>query len=144
MPRKASGAIKVGTIRERQKNGDIYIYERKTKYDPNKKYSDTISKILIGKIVNGTDEIVDTRPKRRIINPTSGPGVAPPEITRRHVGMLDIICHVADKSGITAEINRAVGRDRGIAQKIQTLAWYAFATDGETWLGIKVDGGQKI
>ena len=34
MLRKASGAINVGIIRERQKNGDIYIYERKTKYDP--------------------------------------------------------------------------------------------------------------
>lgn len=57
MPRKASGAIKVGTVRERQKNGDIYVYERKTKYDPNKKYSDTISKVLIGKIVNGTNDL---------------------------------------------------------------------------------------
>ena len=137
MPRKASGAINVGIIRERQKNGDIYIYERKTKYDPNKKYSDTISKVLIGKIVNGTDEIVDTRPKRRMADHTSGSGVTPTEITRRHVGMLDIVSHVADKSGITTEINKAVGRDRGIAQKLQTLAWYAFATDGETWPGIR-------
>ena len=137
MPRKASGAINVGIIRERQKNGDIYIYERKTKYDPNKKYSDTISKVLIGKIVNGTDEIVDTTPKRRMADHTSGSGVTPTEITRRHVGMLDIVSHVADKSGITAEINKAVGRDRGIAQKLQTLAWYAFATDGETWPGIR-------
>ena len=46
MPRKASGAVKVGTVREKQKNGDIYIYERKTKYDPNKGYSITISKTL--------------------------------------------------------------------------------------------------
>ena len=137
MPRKASGATKVGTVRERQKNGDIYVYERKTKYDPNKKYSVTISKVLIGKIVKGTDEIVDTRAKKRVTDNTSGLEVMPPEITRRHVGMLDIVCHVADKSGVTEEIKRAVGRDRGIVQKIQTLVWYAFATDGESWPGIK-------
>ena len=91
MPRKASGANKCRNYKGTAKNGDIYIYERKTKYDPNKKYSDTISKVLIGKIVNGTDEIVDTRPKRRMADHTSGSGVTPTEITRRHVGMLDIV-----------------------------------------------------
>lgn len=58
--------------------------------------------------------------------------------------MFDIVCHVADKSGITKEINKVAEIDRGKIQKIQMLVWYAFATDGETWLGIKVDGGQKI
>ena len=98
MPRKASGAINVGIIRERQKNGDIYIYERKTKYDPNKKYSDTISKVLIGKIVNGTDEIVDTRPKRRMADHTSGSGVTPTEICLTSFPMLQISPALPQKS----------------------------------------------
>lgn len=137
MPRKASGAIKVGIARERQKNGDIYIYERKTKYDPIKGYSVTISKTLTGKIVNGTDTVVDTRPKRRVAAPISTIGTtAEPKTVKRHVGMLDIVSHVAGKSGISAEISQATGNDKGIAQKIQTLVWYDFATDGETWPGL--------
>ena len=52
MPRKASGAEKISIIRETQENGDIYVYERKTIYDPIKKYNKPISKTLIGKIPN--------------------------------------------------------------------------------------------
>ena len=136
MPRKASGAVKVGIVREKQKNGDIYIYERKTKYDPIKGYSITISKTLTGKIVNGSDKIVATRPKRRSFDQISLTDSSKPEITKRHVGMLDIVNHVADKSGVSAEIIKATGDDKGIAQKIQTLVWYNFATDGETWPGL--------
>lgn len=136
MPRKASGAVKVGIVRERQKNGDIYIYERKTKYDPNKGYSVTISKTLTGKIVNGTDKVVDTRPKRRRVDHVSMIDNDASVVTKRHVGMLDIVSHVAGKSGISAEINRACENDKGIPQKIQTLVWYDFATDGETWPGL--------
>ena len=136
MPRKASGAVKVGIVREKQKNGDIYIYERKTKYDPIKGYSITIAKTLTGKIVNGSDKIVDTRPKRRSFDQVSMIDSSTPEITKRHVGMLDIVSHVADKSGVSAEIIKATGDDKGIAQKIQTLVWYDFATDGETWPGL--------
>ena len=37
MARKHSGEIVTRTIRQRQKNGDIYVIERKTQYDPEKK-----------------------------------------------------------------------------------------------------------
>ena len=136
MPRKASGAVKVGIVRERQKNGDIYIYERKTKYDPNRGYSITISKTLTGKIINGTENVVDTRPKRRSVDQIDMIDNATPKITRRRVGMLDIVSYIAVKSGVCTEINQATGSDKGIAQKIQTLVWYDFATDGETWPGL--------
>ncbi|MCR5093582.1 MAG: transposase [Lachnospiraceae bacterium] len=136
MPRKASGALKTGITRERQKNGDVYIYERKTKYDPIRKYSVTISKTLIGKIVKNTEEMVETRPKRRVIDPMIIEVDATPEISRRHVGMLDIVNHVSEKSGVSAEVNRAAGSDKGIVRKILTLVWYDFATDGETWPGL--------
>ncbi len=136
MPRKSSGTEKTGIIREKQKNGDIYIYERKTKYDPIKQYNITISKTLVGKILSGTSEVINTRPKRKNVNaePHHSPGVLP--AVKQHVGMLDIVNHVSCKSCVTAEVEKATSGHRGLAQKILTLAWYAFASDGETWPGI--------
>ena len=37
MPAKASEEIKARTIRQTQKNGDIYVIERRTRYDPAQK-----------------------------------------------------------------------------------------------------------
>ncbi len=69
MPRKASGVEKISIARDTQDNGDIYVYERKTIYDPIKKYNRILSKTLIGKIPKGSTEMVDTRPKKRpVIN----------------------------------------------------------------------------
>ena len=39
MPAKASCEIKTRTVRQPQKNGDIYVIERQTQYDPVKKYN---------------------------------------------------------------------------------------------------------
>ena len=136
MPRTASGAIKVRTIRETQSNGDIYIYERKTIYDPNLKYNKSLGKTLVGKIPKGTSQIVETRPKRRKqpepLAVTAGMITA----SRRHVGMLDIVAHVAGKSGVARQLDNAIPGDIGLKQKIQTLAWYSFAMDGDTWPGV--------
>ena len=43
MPAKPSGEIKVRTIKSKQKNGDIYIRERRTIYDPEKKCNKVLS-----------------------------------------------------------------------------------------------------
>ena len=136
MPRKASGAVKTGTIRETQSNGDIYIYERKTKYDPIKRYNITVSKTLIGKIIKGTDSVVETRPKKRPISEGDIGKYVKASASRRHVGMLDIVGFVSEKSGVTLEVTKAVASDAGTVQKMLTLAWYAFSTDGQTWPGI--------
>ena len=64
MPRNASGEIKTRIVRQQQKNGDIYVLERKTQYDPDKKYNRVISTTLINKIPKGSSEPVPTRPKR--------------------------------------------------------------------------------
>lgn len=53
MARKHSGEIVTRTIRQRQKNGDIYVIERKTQYDPEKKYNVVLSSKIIGKIPLG-------------------------------------------------------------------------------------------
>ena len=49
---------------ERQKNGDIYIMERQTLYDPEKKYNRILSSRLIAKIPKGEKTPVPTRSKR--------------------------------------------------------------------------------
>lgn len=47
-----------------QKNGDIYVMERQTLYDTDRKYNRIISSKLIAKIPKGTEIPVATRPKR--------------------------------------------------------------------------------
>lgn len=64
MPAKPSGKIKTSIIRQTQKNGDIYILERQTIYDPEKKYNKVLSTKLISKIPKGSEIPVPTRPKR--------------------------------------------------------------------------------
>ena len=39
MPAKPSGEIKTNIVHQPQKNGDIYVLERQTIYDPEKKYN---------------------------------------------------------------------------------------------------------
>ena len=43
MARKHSEEIVTRIIRQRQKNGDIYVIEHQTRYDPEKKYTMDIS-----------------------------------------------------------------------------------------------------
>ena len=64
MPAKASGEIKTRIIHNTQKNGDIYIYERQTVYDLDKKYNRVISSKLLSKIPKGSNSPVPTRPKK--------------------------------------------------------------------------------
>ena len=64
MPAKPSGQIKTSVIKKPQKNGDTYILERRTIYDPEKKYTKVLSTKLIAKIPKGSEIPVPTRPKR--------------------------------------------------------------------------------
>ncbi len=104
MPRKASGAKKVSIIREIQNNGDIYVYERKTIYDPIKRYNRSIGKTLIGKIPKGQTEMIDTRPKKKSVVVLEDQMAKEAKVSRRHVGMLDIVAHVAEKSGVAKQL----------------------------------------
>lgn len=63
MPAKPSGQIKTSVIKKPQKNGDVYILERKTIYDPEKKYTKVLSTKLVSKIPKGSEIPVPTRPK---------------------------------------------------------------------------------
>ena len=136
MPRKASDTEKVSIIKETQSNGDIYVYERKTIYDPNLKYNRSLGKTLVGKIPKGSSEIVETRPKRRRLPASQEKPSETVTASKRHVGMLDIVAHVAGKSGVARQLATAIPNDIGLRQKVQSLSWYSFAMDGNTWPGI--------
>ena len=64
MPAKASGEIKTRIVLDPQKNGDIYVLERQTVYDPDKKWNRVLSTKLLSKIPKGSEIPVPTRPKK--------------------------------------------------------------------------------
>lgn len=134
MPAKPSGEIKTSTIRQTQKNGDIYLLERQTIYDPEKKYNRILSTKLIAKIPKGEKDPVPTRPKRsRKANSDQNSGIV--SATRKHVGMMDIINHIGKVSGIDDAVYAST--DLGTAQKIISLARYLLATNGQSLPGIQ-------
>ena len=134
MPARPSGEIKTKTIRQVQKNGDIYILERKTLYDPEVKYNRVLSTKLISKIPKGETIPVPTRPKRD----KNREAPAETEIVsarRMHAGMMDIIDHIGSASGIDDAVYASA--DIGTAQKIISLARYLLATNGQSLPGIQ-------
>lgn len=133
MPAKPSGEIKTKIIHQSQKNGDIYVLERQTIYDPEKKYNKVLSTRLIAKIPKGEKNPVPTRPKRSR-NAKSAQNM---EISakRTHVGMMDIIDHIGKVSGIDDAIYAS--SDLGTAQKVISLARYLLATNGQSFPGIQ-------
>ena len=133
MPRVASKEPRIITVKVPQKNGDTYIIERKIIYDDKKKFNRVLSSRLMAKIPKDGVNPVPTRPKR------SKSGVLEPKVgiltaSRMRVGMMDIIGHIGDVSGIDSAIYAAT--DTGTAQKIISLARYLLATGGQTLPGI--------
>ena len=133
MLKKSSEEIKTRIIRNTQKNGDIYVLERRTVYDPVKKHNKVISTKLLSKIPKGSEIPVPTRPKRSQSDKKSNFAV---EIsaTRNHIGMMEIIDHIGVSSGIDTGIYSST--DVGTAQKIISLARYLLATNGQSLPGI--------
>ena len=134
MPARASGEVKTMTVNVTQKNGDIYVMERQTLYDPEKKYNRIISSKLIAKIPKGETTPVPTRPKRPK-GAKSTPKSKKISASRTHVGMMDIIQHIGEESGIDSAVYAST--DTGTAQKIISLARYLLATNGQTLPGIQ-------
>ena len=115
MPAKPSGEVKTTTVNVTQKNGDIYVMERQTLYDPEKKYNRILSSRLIAKIPKGEKTPVPTRSKRPKGEKTE-PKSKKLTASRKHVGMMDIIQHIGEESGIDAAVYAST--DQGSAQKI--------------------------
>lgn len=134
MPAKPSGEIKTKIVRQTQKNGDIYVLERKIKYDPEVKYNRVLSTKLISKIPKGETIPVATRPKRSK-NSKSTEKTEIVSARRNHVGMMDIIDHIGSVSGIDDAVYAST--DTETAQKIISLARYLLATNGQSLPGIQ-------
>ena len=132
MPAKPSGEIKTRIIKNSQKNGDIYVLERKTIYDTVKKCNRVLSTKLIAKIPKGSEKQVPTRPKRAYSDSITKKNEI--SASRTHVGMMDIIDHIGSVSGIDEGIYNAT--DTGTAQKIISLARYLLASNGQSLPGI--------
>ena len=136
MPAKASCEVKTRTVRQPQKNGDIYVIERRTQYDPVKRYNVVLSSRIIGKIPKGEKLVVSTRPKRRPGEKVSNSNVPDPPLkaSRKKIGMMDIIDYIGKTSGIDGALYAST--DQGTAQKILSLARYLLATNGQSFPGI--------
>jgi len=133
MPATPSGNIKKSVIKSVRNNGDIYLLERESIYDPEKRYNKIISTKLIGKIPKGSESPVPTRPKV----PNGEKGKVKSGIiaaSRKRIGMTTILNHIGEVSGIDNALYAST--DIGTAQKIISLARYWVATDGASLPGI--------
>ena len=108
-----------------QKNGDIYVYERITAYGPVTKKTVAQQKTLKGKILAGTDVLVPTRPQRTSIRNKS----SNKPTSRTRLGLSDLLNWISVESGISAALYACF--PLGEAAKIDTIAQYWFATDGQ-------------
>ena len=81
MARPYTGKMTVRESRVHQKNGVIYVYERTTKYDREKKMTVTTGRGLKGKILPGTTEIVPARARKQSSVDKKGDNSSPNEIS---------------------------------------------------------------
>lgn len=120
MARKVTGKVTTSQFRRTQKNGDIYVYERTLLYNPEKGYTEQIASKLLGKIPAGGTELEPTRPR------SSSKSTA----VRKTIGAMDILEWVGRESGIDDDL--LASTDRGMAQKIMSVARYWTANPGGT------------
>ena len=123
MPRKASGEPKVKRIERPQSNGDIYIYEVTTLYNPEKRYNEHVSSRLLGKKSPDGNGIVPTRPRRSLKTANN-------TAVRKTVGVTDILEWIGRESGIDDDLFNST--DKGTAQKIISIARFWMANPDKT------------
>ena len=126
MGRTRTGKTHSGQVRVTQKNGDVYVYERVTAYNPDTMKTYTVKKTLIGKIPSGQNEMIPTRPKKKSLNTSHD---VEPTVQASNIGSgaTDILKWVGVESGITEQLHSCF--PEGDAQKIETIAQYFVATD---------------
>ena len=138
MGRNASGTIRTDLVIRNQANGDRYVYERKSQYNKEKGYYVQVgASILLGKMKPGSNDRTDLLPTRPKARPESSKSVNKITTSVSHTGMIEIIRHIEAVSGIKNEIETTFVDYAGLSLKVRTLAWYDFATDGDTWPGIR-------
>ncbi|MCF0253632.1 MAG: hypothetical protein HUK26_04785 [Duodenibacillus sp.] len=118
------------TVRVKQKNGDVYVMERQSVYDPDKGYSRPIGSRMIGKIPAGSDAMVPTRPYRRK-RKEPAEQAAPSGLAGSQALALDrLLGWIGEASGIDEDLCGAARPED--AQKILALARYHVATGART------------
>ena len=79
----------------------------------------TISSKLIGKKLQGSDGIVSTRPRCKLINVTKEVETPLGDVNavRKHVGIMDIVNHMAGSSGIDKDMRDATDLPTAIKER---------------------------
>lgn len=131
MGRPYTGKETISREERTQRNGCIYVYERRSWYDREAGYTRK-SLSLLGIKNPETGEIEETRPKLSA-GTSEGQAAGDLTVTGQQNALISILRYVSEMSGITAEIKEALAKDKGMAQKILTLSWYAFTSDGRNW-----------
>ncbi len=133
MGKVASGKERIDVIHKKQSNGTIYVYERTSYYDPARKFYVPKGTKIIGKILPGTTEVIQTRPKapngtrkKAAVTKTTSPGGV--QASRVRYGASAILKHIGKSSGIDDDVYQCC--DEGTAKKIIALARYYLQTDG--------------
>lgn len=116
--------LKTKIVRERRKNGDIYVRERTVRYNPAKKCDDVLSTRLLGKIPKGKKDMEETRPRRCHQDVVD-------EHIRQHVGLTGLLKWAETESGIKDDLEKACMGESGLASKIRSLAWFLTACKGQ-------------
>ncbi len=132
MARKPTGKVTRNRAQVLQKNGDIYIYEREYKYNPETRKTERILNKLVAKIPKGTDREVPTRPKRKANGTADNSNSSLPQLlaSRQHTGLMDILEHVGKVSGIDHALFSST--DHGTALKIISIARFLVASSGDS------------
>ena len=127
MSKPITGKTTTSVWKQKRKNGDIYVWERKTVYIPETRKTKELSRKLLGKIPAGsTDgEIVPTRPKRKKTEDAE-----PQSSTRSRVGSTSLLRWVGEQSGITDDLLSCM--DEGSAKKVDTIAQFWLANQGDS------------
>lgn len=97
----------------------------------------TVASKLLGVKKNGIGPILSTRLRRKFVNVTKTETSPVGEIkaVRKHVGMMDIIDHIAETSSIDEDIRAST--DLPTANKILSLARYIVCSDAHSLAGIE-------
>lgn len=120
VPRPFTGKTHTGIRHITRPNGDVYVYERVTQYDPQAKKTQTLKTTLLGILDPETGEVRPTRKK--------SPNKEVEQAQRQRTGATDILKWAADQTGIADHLYQSFAEP--IAQKIDTVARYLIATDG--------------
>lgn len=131
MPRPYTGKESISRSEITKPNGSIYVYERTTWYNRDTKKTESRRKLL-GIKDPVTGEMHNTRP-RKSKEVSLDPGDSSVTVTTKANAMISILSHLSNISGVSKEVTAAMRGDRGLQEKVLTLAWYAFATEGRSW-----------